>query len=144
RQPDGRRLWRIRLRRRPYDRQPHQAASQEVQGDRRRLPAGRDAVRRRLSLPRRRMTAEVDRDVVAAPVLTAAEPAAAAVAPARSRQRRHRFWSPLTLRILALNMMPLLVLFTGASYLDRYQKSLVQSELDALQMQAGLVAIALG
>ena len=90
------------------------------------------------------MTAEVDRSVVAPPALKAAEPAAAAVAPLRHRRRHRRFWSPLTLRILALNMLPLLVLFAGASYLDRYQKSLIQSELDALQMQAGLVAIALG
>jgi two-component system sensor histidine kinase ChvG len=87
------------------------------------------------------MTAEVDRSVVA----PAAEAAPAAV-PARPKKRRRprRFWSPLTLRILALNMLPLMVLFGGASYLDRYQKSLVQSELDALQMQAGLIAIALG
>lgn len=90
------------------------------------------------------MTAEVDRSVVAAPALKSAEPAAAAVVPARKRRRHRRFWSPLTLRILALNMLPLLVLFAGASYLDRYQKSLVQSELDALQMQAGLIAIAIG
>ena len=90
------------------------------------------------------MTAEVDRSLVAGPELRAAEPAAAAVAPARKRRRHRRFWSPLTLRILALNMLPLMVLFAGASYLDRYQKSLVQSELDALQMQAGLIAIALG
>ncbi len=89
------------------------------------------------------MTAEVDRSVVSPPALKAAEPAAA-VAPVRHRRRHRRFWSPLTLRILALNMLPLLVLFAGASYLDRYQKSLVQSELDALQMQAGLIAIALG
>ena len=89
------------------------------------------------------MTAEVDRTVGVPPSLKAVEPAAVATS-MRKRRRHRRFWSPLTLRILALNVLPLLVLFAGVSYLDRYQKSLVQSELDALQMQAGLVAIALG
>ncbi|MBM3533577.1 MAG: HAMP domain-containing protein [Alphaproteobacteria bacterium] len=87
------------------------------------------------------MTVEVDRSTArpaadTVPVVVTSRP--------RVRRSARRFWSPLTLRILALNMLPLLVLFGGAAYLDRYQKSLVQSELDALQMQAGLIAIALG
>lgn len=77
-------------------------------------------------------------------VTASAPKEAEAAAPSRKRRRRRRFFSPLTLRILALNVLPLMVLFGGASYLDRYQRSLVQSELDALQMQAGLIAIALG
>ncbi len=86
------------------------------------------------------MTAEAERGIG-----TASAPMEAEVAvPSRKRRRPRRFFSPLTLRILALNMLPLMVLFGGASYLDRYQRSLVQSELDALQMQAGLIAIALG
>ena len=88
------------------------------------------------------MTAEAERSGATPAALKPAEPVAPVLT--RRRRRRHRYWSPLTLRILALNMLPLLVLFGGASYLDRYQKSLVQSELDALQMQAGLIAIALG
>jgi two-component system sensor histidine kinase ChvG len=62
----------------------------------------------------------------------------------RARRRRRRLISPLTLRILALNVLPLLVLFGGVAYLDRYQRSLVQSELDAMQLQANIIAIAIG
>ncbi|MBM3546004.1 MAG: HAMP domain-containing protein [Alphaproteobacteria bacterium] len=87
------------------------------------------------------MTAEADRSLVG----PAAEASSVVVTSRpKPRRRSRRFWSPLTLRILALNMLPLMVLFGGASYLDRYQKSLIQSELDALQMQAGLISIALG
>ena len=46
---DGRGLRRSGLCRRPHHRQPHQAAAQEVQGQRRRIRYDRDAVRRRLS-----------------------------------------------------------------------------------------------
>ena len=46
--PDGRRLRRSGLCRRPHHRQPHQAAAQEVQGGRRRLRHDRNALRRRL------------------------------------------------------------------------------------------------
>lgn len=86
------------------------------------------------------MTAEAEPRAVAVSAPKEAE----AATPSRKRRRHRRFFSPLTLRILALNMLPLMVLFGGAAYLDRYQRSLVQSELDALQMQAGLIAIALG
>jgi two-component system sensor histidine kinase ChvG len=72
------------------------------------------------------------------------EERARTAAAGRAHRRRRRLFSPLTLRILALNMLPLMVLFGGASYLDRYQGSLVQSEIDALQMQANLIAVALG
>ena len=48
--PDGCRLRRPGLCRRPHHRQPHQAAAQEIQADRRRLRYDRDALRRRLSL----------------------------------------------------------------------------------------------
>lgn len=84
---------------------------------------------------------EAERGAVSRP---ATEDHARSAAAGRAHRRRRRLFSPLTLRILALNMLPLMVLFGGASYLDRYQKSLVQSEIDALQMQANLIAVALG
>lgn len=86
------------------------------------------------------MTAEVDRTVTTSVAMKGPD----AAQPARKRRHRSRLLSPLTLRILALNILPLMVLLGGASYLDRYQRSLVQSELDALQMQASLIAVALG
>ena len=44
--------------------------------------------------------------------------------------------SPLTLRILAINVFAIAILFAGVLYLDRYQNSLIQSELEALAGQA--------
>jgi two-component system, OmpR family, sensor histidine kinase ChvG len=44
--------------------------------------------------------------------------------------------SRLTLRILAINVFAIAILFAGVLYLDRYQNSLIQSELEALAGQA--------
>jgi two-component system sensor histidine kinase ChvG len=60
------------------------------------------------------------------------------------RQRRRRGLSPLTVRILAVNVLALVILAFGLLYLDRYQQSLTESEFDALEMQARLIAGALG
>jgi two-component system sensor histidine kinase ChvG len=65
--------------------------------------------------------------------------------PAVRAQRRRRGWrwlpvSPLTLRILAVNMMAVLVLVVGQLYLGQYQDNLIQSHLDALMGDAKLVA----
>lgn len=59
------------------------------------------------------------------------------------RRQRPRV-SPLTKRILAVNALPLLVLFAGLLYMDQYRQSLLQSELDTLQAQARLLADVLG
>ncbi len=48
--------------------------------------------------------------------------------------------SPLTLRILAVNVLPLAILAGGLLYLGRYQDNLIQSHLDALKADARLVA----
>jgi len=48
--------------------------------------------------------------------------------------------SRLTVRILAINLLSILILFVGVLYLDRYQNSLIRGELDALQRQAEVVA----
>jgi two-component system, OmpR family, sensor histidine kinase ChvG len=81
-------------------------------------------------------------------------PRAAAVAPVRRRAiaprrpvrrlRRRRGLSLLTVRILAVNVLALIILAAGLLYLDRYHQSLTESEFDALEVQARLIAGALG
>jgi len=57
--------------------------------------------------------------------------------------QRQRF-SPLTGRILAVNVLALLMLGGSLLYLGRYQERLVQAELDALRFEAHISASALG
>jgi two-component system sensor histidine kinase ChvG len=57
---------------------------------------------------------------------------------------RRRGLSPLTVRILAVNVLALIILAVGLLYLDRYHQSLTESEFDALEMQARMIAGALG
>jgi len=52
--------------------------------------------------------------------------------------------SPLTLRILAVNVLALAMLVVGLLYLGRYQDRLIQAELDALLTEARIFASALG
>jgi len=59
------------------------------------------------------------------------------------RQDRRKL-SRLTLRILAINLFAVAILFVGVLYLDRYQNSLIQAELEALSQQATLFSRALG
>ncbi|MBP2296341.1 stimulus-sensing domain-containing protein [Azospirillum rugosum] len=61
-----------------------------------------------------------------------------------TRPRRHWGVSPLTLRILAVNVLALALLVVGLLYLGRYQDRLVQAELDALETEARIFASALG
>lgn len=56
------------------------------------------------------------------------------------RYARADHFSPLTLRILAVNVMALAILVGSLLYLGRYKDRLVASELDALLMQARLSA----
>jgi len=53
-------------------------------------------------------------------------------------------FSPLTLRILAVNVMALAILVGSLLYTGRYQERLIAGELDALLLQARLSASALG
>lgn len=63
----------------------------------------------------------------------------------RAPRRRHRrAGSPLTLRILAVNVLALAILVGGLLYLGRYQDRLIQAELDALRTEARIFASALG
>lgn len=60
------------------------------------------------------------------------------------RRRRPAWRSPLTRRILALNMLVLLIPVLGLLHLDQYRQTLIDSELKALQVQAETFALALG
>lgn len=71
-----------------------------------------------------------------------AHPTDAATSHPRTARRRHRL-SPLTRRILAVNLMALAILFGGQLYLDEYHRRLIDSELDGLRVQAELFAGAL-
>jgi two-component system, OmpR family, sensor histidine kinase ChvG len=73
-----------------------------------------------------------------------AERAAAAVPSPPARPRRRRRLSPLTRRILAVNVLALGLLGLGLLYLGEYQQSLVDAQLDALKTQGQVFAAALG
>lgn len=53
------------------------------------------------------------------------------------------FISPITRRILAVNVLALALLVAGILYLDEYKDSLIQAELSALATQAEMFAVAL-
>ncbi|MFT5488080.1 MAG: two-component system sensor histidine kinase ChvG, partial [Alphaproteobacteria bacterium] len=55
-----------------------------------------------------------------------------------------RLLSPLTRRILTVNILPLAMLVAGILYLDEYREGLVVAELAALETQAEIFAGALG
>ncbi len=58
--------------------------------------------------------------------------------------RRRRRFSPLTLRILAVNVLALALLGIGLLYLGKYEASLIDTELQALKTQGEIFAAALG
>jgi two-component system sensor histidine kinase ChvG len=60
----------------------------------------------------------------------------------RSLSRRR--FSPLTRRILFLNMLPLLLLAASVLYLDDFRRGLIEAELQALTTQSEIIAAALG
>jgi two-component system sensor histidine kinase ChvG len=60
------------------------------------------------------------------------------------RRRRRRLISPLTRRILALNVLVLMVPVLGLMHLDQYRQSLIAAELDALRTQGRAFALSLG
>src|SRR6266849_5080066 len=73
-----------------------------------------------------------------------AEGQAAAPPAATARPRRRPRISPLTRRILAVNVLALGLLGLGLLYLGEYQLSLVAAQLDALRTQGQIFAAALG
>ena len=69
--------------------------------------------------------------------------AANAQAALRRRRRRRRL-SPLTRRILAVNVLAIALLGLGLLYLGEYQQSLVSAELESLTTEGQIFAAALG
>ena len=66
-------------------------------------------------------------------------------APGRAPPRRRRRWiSPLTRRILTLNVLVLTIPVLGLLHLDQYRQSLIDAELDALRTQGRAFALSLG
>jgi two-component system sensor histidine kinase ChvG len=59
-------------------------------------------------------------------------------------RRRRRLISPLTRRILALNVLVLMIPVLGLLHLDQYRQSLIAAELDALRTQGRAFALSLG
>ena len=62
---------------------------------------------------------------------------------ARTRPGR-RVVSPLTRRILAVNVLALGILVAGLLYLDEYRRNLIDAEIKSLSVQAQMFAAALG
>jgi two-component system sensor histidine kinase ChvG len=65
-------------------------------------------------------------------------------APRRHWKRWRPLASPLTRRILAVNLLAPVILVVGLMYLDRYKQGLIRSELAGLATQAEMVAGAVG
>src|SRR5689334_5896930 len=66
------------------------------------------------------------------------------VAEATTRRYRRGRLSPLTGRILAVNVLALALLGLGLLYLGKYEASLIETELQALKTQGEIFAAALG
>ncbi|MCW5732068.1 MAG: stimulus-sensing domain-containing protein [Alphaproteobacteria bacterium] len=72
------------------------------------------------------------------------EPAARRQETPPDRPARRGLFSPLTLRILAINAMAPALLLASFLYLDYYREGLIAARLDALAVQGELIAGALG
>lgn len=90
---------------------------------------------RRAERARRAETAETT------PPADAAERAARL---AKVRRRRRGWTSALTRRILAINVLVLVIPVLGLLHLGQYRESLIASEIDALRTQARAFALSLG
>ncbi len=62
----------------------------------------------------------------------------------RRRRPRHRLFSPLTWRILAVNVLALALLGGGFLYLGKYEASLIGQQIESLKTQGEVFAAALG
>lgn len=81
----------------------------------------------------------------AEPVSKRQNDVAAEAAAARPLPRRRRRWrSPLTRRILTINVLVLLIPVLGLLHLDQYRQSLIAAELDALRIQGRAFSLSLG
>ena len=64
--------------------------------------------------------------------------------PVPRRPRRRGAFSPITRRILAINLLALLIVVAGLLYLDAYRRGLIDAKIAALGTQGELIAAALG
>ena len=74
----------------------------------------------------------------------AALPLAGKILKRRRARVRRRPFSPLTLRILAVNVLALALLAGGFLYLGKYQAGLIDQQIEALKTQGEVFAAALG
>jgi len=66
-----------------------------------------------------------------------------ALQPPHDRFARQRWLSPLLVRVLLVNLVPLALLLAALLYLDQYQNGLLQAEVSTLREQARIYAGAL-
>ncbi|MGF1627729.1 MAG: stimulus-sensing domain-containing protein [Alphaproteobacteria bacterium] len=94
------------------------------------------------------MTAQIDRmGRIAADEMPEDRSVQDVRAPARERRlrrRRRRWLSPLTRRILVLNLIPLGMLVGAILYMDEYRERLIAAELESLRVQGEIFAGAVG
>ena len=74
----------------------------------------------------------------------AAAPKPALAPPRATRKRRRPLVSPLTRRVLTVNVFALATLVAGVLYLGQYEDRLITTEVEALRTQAEIFAGALG
>jgi two-component system sensor histidine kinase ChvG len=73
-----------------------------------------------------------------------ADPDDRPAAPTGEEVKPHGVFSPLSLRILAVNLAAPVLLVLGLLFLDEYEDTLIATELDALRTQAELIAASIG
>ncbi len=96
-------------------------------------------------LPAAAATAAAERPAPAPAPLAAARRGPRPHAASRSRRHGARWpFSPLTRRILAVNVLALALLAGGFLYLGKYQASLVGQQIESLKLQGQIFAAALG
>jgi two-component system sensor histidine kinase ChvG len=71
-------------------------------------------------------------------------PTTSTIAAGADKKVKRRRFSPLTKRILAVNVLALIILVAGLLFLGQHRKTLIQAELSALELQAEMFAAAIG
>jgi two-component system sensor histidine kinase ChvG len=91
-----------------------------------------------------RLAAALGRLMPAGRRARAASPTAESPSLLRRRRSSERRYSPLTRRILLLNIVPVALLTLGAVYLSDYEDELIDAELASLLVQGEMVAAGIG
>jgi two-component system sensor histidine kinase ChvG len=73
-----------------------------------------------------------------------ADPELRLAVPTGDEVRPHGLFSPLSLRILAVNLAAPVLLVLGLLFLDEYEDTLIATELEALRTQGELIAASIG